>query len=160
MAENVTQLKQVAPDYHLRQRVAVKSTSGLRVQKTARVIFDFSQLDSAGAANSAIGAHPMNVFLPAKAVIVRSWYQVQSAFTSATNAGTIAMKCEAANDIKSALAVSDSTFGTTGFKEGVSDGTAANFKQASVERELTVTVAVEALTAGRLILMVEYHVGE
>ena len=160
MAENVSQLKQVAPDFHIR-RGAVKSTSGLRVQKIARAIYDTALTDSAGVSNKTVAAHGLGVYIPAKAIITRAWYQVVTGFTSASsNTGTIAVSLESAGDVKAAVAVSDASYSGAGYNEGIQDGTAAHFVQASVERELVATVAIAALTAGKLILHVEYALGE
>ena len=159
MAENVSQLKQVAPDFHIR-RGSVKSTSGLRVQKVARAIYDTALTDSAGVSNKTVAAHGLGVYIPAKAFITRSWYQVVTGFTSAANTATIAVSVEGANDVKTATAVSDASFSGAGFNEGIQDGTATHFVQASVEREIVATVAVQALTAGKLILHIEYNLGE
>ena len=146
-------------DYQI-QRGAPKSESGLVAQKKFKAIFDFSLKDSAGAANSAVGAHGMGVYLPKGAVITRAWYQVKTALTSAASTATVAVSAEGANDLKTATAVSDATLGTTGFKEGIADGTAAHFVALTAEREITVTIAVQALTAGRLVIFGEYALGE
>lgn len=150
---------EVRADYQV-TRTPIKSESGLVVQKKARVIFDYSGKDTAGANNSAIGTHGTGVYLPSKAVVTRAWYEVVSAFTSAASTATVALQAEGANDIKTATAVSDATLGTTGFKEGVPDGTAAKFVQATQEREIKVVTAVQTLTAGRLVLLLEYAIGE
>ena len=159
MAKDIQKVIPVRPDYQI-NRGPIKSESGLSVQKFARAFFDFSALDSAGVANSAIGAHGTGVFLPNKAVIVQSWYQVVTGFTSGTNLGTIALAANAANDIKTATVVSNAAYVTPGIVTGVSDGAVANMKSMTAERELTATVAVETLTAGRLVLFVEYYIGE
>lgn len=157
--KDVQQRIDVRADFQVR-RGPVKSETGLAVRKTCRAIYDTALTDSAGVSNKTVAAHGLGVFLPAKAIIVRTWHQVVTGFTSAANTGTVALKAEAANDLYTATAVSDATLGTTGFKEGIPDGTAAKFVQASVERELVATVAVQALTAGRLVLHVEYAIGE
>lgn len=127
------------------------------VQKlVARATFD----PSANTSERAIGAHGLGVTIPDNAVLTRSWYEVLTTFTSATDAATIALHANSANDIKSAVAISNGANPfDAGFVEGIQDGTAAAFVKLSAARELTATVAVEALTAGKLILFVEYVIG-
>jgi len=49
------------------------------------------------------------------------------------------------------------TVATHGNHEGIQDGAAANFSAVcTAERAITFTVAVQALTAGKLILFLEY----
>ena len=141
-------------------RGTIKSESSLTVKHVAKAIFDTAGNDSAGVSNKTVAAHGTGVFLPTKAIITRAWYQVVTAFTSTNSTATVAFSAQGANDIKTATAVSDATFGTTGMKEGVSDGTAAQFVQCSAEKELTATVAVQALLLGKAILFVEYVIGE
>ena len=149
----------VRADYHV-HRGAIKSESGLSVKKVARAIFDTAANDSSGVSNKTVAAHGLGVFLPTKAIITRAWYQVVTALTSTNSTATVALSANGANDIKTATAVADATFGTTGFKEGISDGTAAQFVQCSAERELIATVAVQALLFGKLVLHVEYRIGD
>jgi hypothetical protein len=157
MAKNVLYLKQVAPEWQLK-RGAVKTETALISQKQASAIFDSAALDSAGVANSAVGAHGLGIFLPLGAVITKAYFQVKTAFTSAASTATIAIKAQSANDIYTATAVSGA-MGSTGFIAGVQDGTVGNMLSLTAERELTISVAVQALTAGKGILVVEYSQG-
>jgi hypothetical protein len=158
MAKNVSQLIQVAPDFQIR-RGAVKNESGLTVQKKAKIIFDFSALDSAGVANSAIGTHGSGVFLPTKAIITRAYWQINTGFTSASNTATIAINSNGAGDIKAATIVSNAAYVAAGFQDGVPTGAASAFIACTAEREITFTVATQALTAGKLTLFIEYAIG-
>lgn len=101
--------------------------------------------------------------LPDDAIIVRSWYRVVTTFTSATDAATIALgvPTDGVGMVKAAIAISNvANAYDAGNVEGVSVGTAATFgTQLTAARELIATVAVEALTAGRLIVFAEYVVG-
>lgn len=176
MAKNVTQLVQVAPQYQVR-RGAVKCESGLATKYVATAIYDTAALDSAGVANTTIAAHGLGVFIPNKAIITRAWYDVVTTFTSATDAGTVALKAQSANDLLSAIAISDASnvldagihAGIPGFPNFGADAAhdsavevgalfAATMVKMTAERELTATVAVEALTAGKLVLFVEYYI--
>lgn len=173
MAKNVSQLIQVAPDFQVK-RGAVKAESGLTVKHIASAIFDTAGTDSSGAANTTVAAHGLGVYIPTKAIIVNAWYDVITAFTSAASTATIALKANAANDLVSAIAINDAS---TPWAAGLHGSVAGSWAEATVagdtaildaarkaasyikttaERELTATVAVQALTAGKLILFVEY----
>jgi hypothetical protein len=130
------------------------------LKKTVKAVFD----PSANADQRTIGAHGLSVYLPDNAVIVRSWYEVATTFTSATDAGTIAIGTPtdgAAAGIKAAVAISNGANPyDAGNIEGLQVGTAASYHvKLTAERELTATVAVEALTAGKLTLFVDYVIG-
>lgn len=126
----------------------IESSVGVGNLRVAR--FDF---DTANVALRAIGAHGVGVILPAHAIIVGGVYDVNTGFTSASgNTGTIAISVEGANDIVTATAVSNAIFGTVGRKPiapkaNTPESTSVKTTQA---RQITCTVAVAALTAGRL----------
>lgn len=175
MAKNVSQLIQVAPAFQMR-RGAVKAESGLVAQSTATAIYDTSLNDSAGVSNKTIAAHGLGVYIPTKAIITNAFYEVLTTFTSATDAATIALSAQSAGDLKAAIAISNASnvwdAGVAGCLPGsyaertVAGDTAildaaskaASYVKCTAERELTATVAVEALTAGKLILFVEYYI--
>lgn len=169
-----------APDFKIK-RGAVTRQNGLSVTKVARAEFDTAGTDSSGVENTTIAAHGLGVYLPDNAIVVRAWYDVITTFTSATDAGTLALKVQGANDLVSALAISDGsnifdaglhgtlTAGTTTLTEAAPNtrtqivhaaDIVAGFIKLTAERELTVTVAVEALTAGKLVLFVEYVISD
>lgn len=177
MAKNVSQLKQVAPEFQMR-RGAIKAESVLVTSKWAQVIYDTAGNDSSGASNKTIAAHGLGVYLPIGAVVVRALYQVKTTFASATSAGTIALKATGTGDLVAAIAISDASTPWTAGLHGALPGNSAEATVAgdtailaaaraagsylgpmSAEKELTATVAVEALTAGKLILWVEYVQG-
>lgn len=178
MAKNVSQLKQVAPEFQMR-RGAVKAESVLVVAKIAQAIFDTAVSDSAGVSNKTIAAHGLGVFLPIGAVITRSWYQVKTSFDDgASKNATIALSVSAANDLVSAIAISDASNVWNAGNRGCLPGNPAEATVAgdtailaaarmaatyigalTAEKELTATVAVHALTAGKFILFVEYVQG-
>ena len=85
--------------------------------------------------------------------MVGGFYDVNTAFTSAsTNTGEIAISVQAANDILSTLAVSDAKLGTIGRKAIVPKANTpeSTSVKTSAAKEITCTVAVAALTAGKL----------
>ena len=140
-------------------------------QGVRRVVFD----PSAVAAHATVGAKTFGVSLPAGAVITGFFYDVTTAFTSATSAATIAFSVEAANDLLNAIAINS---GTTMFAAGRHVGlpgfpalgldaahdtqvevaalVAATYVKTTAVRSITATVAVEALTAGRAVLHIAY----
>ena len=140
----------------------------------AQAVFD----PSATAGKRTIAAHTLGVTIPALAVITRFFYQVNTTFTSATDAATIAFKVESAGDLLTAIAISDATnmfdagihAGKPGFPSLGADAAhdtqvevaalfAATMIGVTEDRLITATVAVEALTAGKATLFVEYTLG-
>lgn len=115
---------------------------------------------SANTGERTIAAHAVAETLPDNAVVVRAYYNVATTFTSSTDAATISIgiPTDDAAGIKAAVAISDAgNPWDAGWVEGIQDGTAANFSEAcTAERAITFTVAVEALTAGKLTLWLEY----
>jgi hypothetical protein len=176
MALEVKQLIQVAPGFRAK-RGPVKCDSHLGYKKLATAIFDTAGLDSAGVSNKTIAAHGLGVYLPIGAIITLAYYQVKTTFTSATNAATIALSAQSAGDLKVGIAISDASNVWNAANGGLlpgnpAEGTvagdtgilaaarmAATFIGLTAEREITATVAVEALTAGKAVLFIEYVQG-
>lgn len=99
--------------------------------------------------------------LPNTAVITRTWVDVQTTFTSATDAATIALgvATQSAAGFKAAVAISNGANPwDAGQKDLLQTGAAANFIKLTADRLVNAVVAVEALTAGKLVLNVEYTV--
>lgn len=116
--------------------------------KIAKFVFD-----AGVAANRTVGAHGTGVILPTGAIVVGGFFSVVTKFTSAeTNTGTIAISVEGANDIQTAAAVSGAPYSTTGGKAIVPKINTPESSSITLteDREITCTVAVAALTAGKL----------
>ena len=116
--------------------------------KIAKFVFD-----AGVAANRTVGAHGTGVILPTGAIVVGGFFSVVTKFTSAeTNTGTIAISVEGANDIQTAAAVSGAPYSSTGGKAIVPKINAPESTSITLteDREITCTVAVAALTAGKL----------
>lgn len=176
MAKDVQQTIPVRRAYQV-SRGAVKAESGLATKYVTCAVFDTAGNDSAGVSNKTIAAHGTGVYLPTGAIVTGGFVDVKTTFTSATDAATIALKVQGANDLVSAMAISDATnvwdAGLHGTLTGsyaertVAGDTAvldAASKSASLikltaEREVVATVAVEALTAGKLAVFLEYYIG-
>jgi phosphoenolpyruvate synthase/pyruvate phosphate dikinase len=106
-------------------------------------------------------AHGLGVTLPANAVVIGGFYEVNTAFTSAGgNAGTVALMISSANDLVTATAVSNAIYGATGLKaivpkSNTPEGTGI---KCATAKEITATVAGQALTAGKLTIFLHYVV--
>ena len=107
----------------------------------------------------AIGAHTSELTIPKGAVIKAAYYKVLTTFTSATDAGTIAISVVAANDVVSAAAIST---GTTWDAASIpietipKTETSTTWLVTTADSPVTFTVAVEALTAGKICVWFEY----
>jgi len=114
--------------------------------------------DTAVVAQRAIGAYGCNLVLPAKVLVTGAWYKVLTTFTSSSDAATIAISIVAANDVVSAAAISTGTTWDAGAAvEGVPKiETTSSWLTTTVPVSVTFTVAVEALTAGKMVVWVEY----
>jgi len=159
-------------------RGSVKCESGLAVKHTAVAIFDTAGKDSSGVSNKTIAAHGTGVYLPIGAVAVNSFVDVKTTFVSAgADAGTIALSVAGANDLTAAIAISAAgdvwdagmhgclagayaervVAGDTAILDAASK--AAALIKCTAEKEITVTVAGQALTAGKMAIFVEYYIG-
>jgi hypothetical protein len=127
---------------------------GIHNRMVARATYNFAEH------GGAIGAHGLGVKLPAGAVVTRSWYEVLTTCTTAgSDAGTMALKIKDANDLVSAIAVSDAgNPWDAGMHECVPDGTAAKFIKTTAESEITATIAGQAFTAGKFVVYLEYFI--
>ncbi len=126
----------------------IGSVNGLGTLRVARFTFD-----CATASNLPIGAHGTGVTLPIHSIVVGGFFDVNTKFDSdATDAGTIAISVQAANDIQTAAAVSGAPFSTIGRKAIVPKANTpeSTSVKCTAAREITVTVAVEPLLTGKL----------
>lgn len=131
---------------------------GKGMMGVARFTFDTDKV-----ANRTVAAHGTGVYLPINAIVVGGFFDVNTAFTSAsTNTGTIAISVEAANDIVTAAAVSGAPYSTIGKKAVIpkSNTPESTGVKCTALREITCTVAVAALTAGKLTGFLHYVVSD
>ena len=162
-----------APEFRIpRKTGTVVPYQGNQAMQYAMATFD----PSGNTLQRPIAAYGLGVFIPAKAFITRAWVDVVTTFTSAgADAGTIALSIEAADDVVAAVAISTAgdvwDAGAHGSKIGfpnfgadaahdsaveVAALFAATYLKTTVEREITATVASQALTAGKANIFVEY----
>ena len=116
--------------------------------KIAKFVFD-----AGVTANRTIGAHGSGIKIPAGALVIGGVFIVDTLFTSeTTNTGTIAISVESAADIQAAAAVNGAPYSTTGKKAIIPKINTPESTSIllTAEREITFTVAVAALTAGKL----------
>lgn len=133
-------------------------TVGLLAQRRAYAVFN----PTAVSGDRTIAAHALSATIPIKSFITGAWYWVETTATSASDAGTIAFSLEGANDLVSAIAISDGSnpWDTTAKPvECVTVvETTSTFLKTTASRALTATVAIEALTAGKIHIWVDYMV--
>jgi hypothetical protein len=152
----------VATEFQIQERTGTTRSKrkGSVVKEMAVATFDTALNDSSGAANTTVAAHGLGVFIPAKAIITKVTMQIVTGFTSAGSTATIALMAESAADLFAALAVSDTKLSTGPFTAAIPDGTTAHMIQTTVQREITATVAVQALTAGKMNIFIDYMIAE
>ena len=176
MTKDIQKIISVRPQYQV-NRGAVKHDSGLAVRYHASAVFDTAGTDSAGVANTTVAAHGLGVYIPDNAVITNAWVDVITTFQSTaggTDLATIALMAQGAGDLTAAISIADGgnvwdagihgclpgsyAEGTVSGDTAVLDAArkAASYIKLTAERQLTATVAVAALTAGKLVLHVEY----
>jgi hypothetical protein len=134
------------------------TSDGLGLLRVAKATFD----PSATAGMRTIGAHGLGVTIPDNAIICGGFIEVLTTFTSATDAGTIAVHAQTANDIRAAVAISTGTSWDAGMqaivpKANTPESTGIKLTAA---REITATVAVEALTAGKATVFIYFVQGD
>lgn len=124
--------------------------------KAGRAICKFDP--SANSDERSIAAHGLGLTIP-KDSFVKAFYYVETTFTSSTDAATIALSVVGANDLVSAIAISNggNPWDAGAAVDSIADHAAANWVKTTADSEITATVAVEALTAGKLYVMVEWY---
>jgi len=139
-------------------KLAAPNADGLHPSRIARATYDFAEH---GGAISTIG---LGVTLPDNAIVTRAWYEVITTLTSATDAATVSIDIPVDDvaGILAAIAISNvANAWDAGLHEAIQDGTVANFSiKTTAARELSITIAVEAVTAGKFILFAEYVVSD
>ena len=118
--------------------------------KHVHVVWDFAK------DGGAIGAYNMGHVVPDNSIVERAFFEVITEPVSSGSTATVALSVESANDIKTAT---DEDSLTVGLYEGVSTGTMATAIKTTANREITLTIASEALTAGKIVLYLDYRDG-
>jgi hypothetical protein len=129
--------------------VAAKVGLGDLVDSTlavAKATFDVASL------GGAVGDISLGVTVPSGALVKKVYVVIKTPFVSAGGAGTLALKAQSAGDLLAAVDADT----LSGVVDGIPAGAAANMIVLTADRVLTATVAVEALTAGKADVFVEY----
>ena len=148
-------LKDVNDNFETLQPIISGDGDGLGAFRVARATFD-----TAVAANKTVAAHGLGVTIPANSIIVGGWVDVLEVPTSGGGA-TIAVHVKTANDIVTATAISSAPWkdkkpGAIIPKIHTPESTGIKLAGA---KEITVTVAAAALTAGKFIVYLVYTEG-
>lgn len=162
-----------ATEYQIENRSGITRTkrTGTVVRELAVATFD----PSGNSAHRTVAAHGLGVYLPTKAIITNAWVDVVTTFADgASDNATIALSVQSANDLTSAIAISDSSNVWDAGIHGCLPGSyaeatvagdsalldaarkAASYVKTTAVKEITATVAVHALTAGKANVFVEY----
>lgn len=118
-----------------------------------KAVYDVSSGLHSGTSGATVN---LGVYLPAKALIVRSYIYVVTQLVDG-GTGTLAFQCEDANNIKTATDMTGTA--AAGFIEGQSTGAASAFKAAIGSRcQMQAVVAGATISAGKLDVYVEYMI--
>lgn len=133
------------------------ATDGLQRLHLARATYDFSVDGGAQA------AHGLGVTLPDNAVICGGFIDVSTTLTSADDSATIAVHILTANDIVNAVSI---VAGGTNWDAGIraiipkaNTPESTGIKLTSA-KEITATIAVQNVTAGKFVVNLFYTVGD
>ena len=137
----------------------VGTFAGLHLRRTAVAVFEVDEtLDDGLGADD----YELDVVIPANAVIVGGVVDVVKPFTSENDTATIAISLVEANDIVAAKAIGaegdpwDAGLQAIIPKANTPESTGINL---TADTPVTVTVGVEALTAGKFVLYLDYYEG-
>lgn len=165
-----------ATEFQIENKTGVTRTKreGTVVRELAVATYDVTGGDS-----GTVAAHGLGVYIPTKAIITNAWVDVVTTFADgASDAGTIALSVQSANDLVSAIAISDSSNVWDAGIHGCLPGSyaeatvagdsalldaarkASSYVKTTAVKEITATVAVHALTAGKMNVYVEYVISD
>ncbi len=132
------------------------TTAGLHAKRLAYGVLN----PTATAGDRTVAPHDLGATIPDNAFVTNVFYWVETTLTSATDAATVALSIEAANDVTVAIAISDGSnpWDTTAKPvEGIPKlETTSTWLATTAARAVTATVGVEALLLGKLHVWVEY----
>jgi len=146
-----------SPTWTVVSNVTSTAVNGLQTFGIARAQFD----PSLTAGDRTVAAHTLGVTIPNKAIVCGGVVQVNTAFDSADDTSTVALSIQSANDLVTAAAVSGAPYSTTGLKAitpkiNTPESTGIAL---TADRLIIATVAVQALTAGKLTVNLVYLMG-
>ena len=129
---------------------------GTPALKAATGEYDFAVDGGAIGAITLRGSGILGSNIPAGSVIMGGYIEIDTLFTTGSGA-TMAISAEAANDLQTATIVSGAPFSTTGRKAITPAFTGATSVKTTVSRNLTATIAVGTVTAGKGRVVVFYR---
>ena len=128
-------------------KLANYAVDGLHPMRIARATYDFAEH------GGVVGDIGLGVTIPDNAVIVKAYFDVITPMVSVDGTGTIALKSEGAGDL---LVGVDADTLAAGLHDCIPAGAAAQMIKLTADRELTATIGLANLTAGKFVLFVEY----
>lgn len=131
---------------------------GTRGLKEAKGEYDFA-VDGGAIGSITLRAAPDDALgntIPAGSVIEGGYVEVDTIFGAGAG-GTIAIGAEAAGDLVAAAIFSGVPWSTVGRKSVIPAFTGATTVKTTVERKLVATIAVAAVTAGKMRAVVFYR---
>lgn len=133
----------------------------LQRETTQVAVYEYDFAKDGGAVGAKTLRSLDGLQIPDNAIIVRGVVDVLTTLTTASaDAGTIALHVKTANDIKAAVAVShESNVWDAGIQAVVPTG-AANAVKTTAKSDVIATVAIQAVTAGKFLVFLEYYVSE
>lgn len=134
------------------------AADGLNVKRVARATYDFAEH---GGAISQIG---LGVTLPDNAIVTRAFYEVLTTLESSGDDATVSIDIPTDDEAGIVAVTAIKTAGDawdSGNHEAIQTGTVANWSEkCTAAREISMSIAVEALTAGKFIVWLEYIISD
>jgi len=121
----------------------------------ARAMYDFAVQGGAISTINLVDEEGNAIALPNNAIITSVFIDVVTAMVSSGGSGTISLGANTTTDLR--LAVDADTL--SGVSAGIPVGTAATAVKLTAERNLTVSIATQALTAGKFMAVVYWVLG-
>lgn len=147
-----------AAELNLVDGVAAAAADGLGLMRVARATYDFAEH------GGAISAISLGVTIPDDAIVCGGFIDVKTTCTTAGgDAGTMAIHVQGANDIVSAIAVSD---GSNPWDAGLhaivpkANTPESTGIKLTAARTITATIATQAFTAGKFVVFLYYLQGD
>lgn len=137
-------------------KLAGMSTEGLHTARIARTVYDFAS------DGGLIGTILLGATLPVNSRVTKFWYEVVDTLESLTDAATvtIGIPTDDATGLVGTIAISaGGNVWDEGLHAGIQDGAVGNMSEkCTAARALTMTIAAEDLTAGKIVFFAEYVV--
>ena len=135
----------------------LSSDDGKKIVRSVKATYDIT-----GADDGAVGVHGLGVSVPANAIVLDGMVDVQETLTDgAADSATAAIHIEDADDIIAAVDIA--TVGDAwdqGLHDVVPVGTAATAIKTTGVDEVTLTISVAEVTAGKLTVLLKYVLTE